>query len=116
MFNLFRKRKKMREVGKEELSDLLKEKSLVFLYFEAPWCGSCKMLHPILNDLADENREKENFCIAFVNVDEGKELAREFNILSVPQLAIFKDGKKVFQGNGMISKPRTQEMIDSYLS
>ena len=117
MFGLFNKRKRVKvtEIGKESFDEALKAKKLVFVYFEAPWCGACKMLHPILNELADENREKE-ILIAVVNVDEERELAQEFHIMSIPQLVVFQDGKKVFQGSGMISKPRTQEMIDNYLS
>ena len=116
MFNLFKRkeRKKVTEIGKEDFQEALTSKKVVFVYFEAPWCGACKMLHPILNELADENKEKD-ILIAVVNIDKEKELAREFRIMSIPQLVVFKNGQRDFQGSGMISKPRTQEMIDSYL-
>ena len=117
MFGLFKKkeRKKVTEIGKENFQEAIQSKKVVFVYFEAPWCGACKMLHPILNELADENKEKE-ILIAVVNLDAEKELAREFHIMSIPQLVIFKNGKQDFQGSGMISKPRTQEMIDRYVA
>ncbi len=117
MFGLFggRKRVKVTEIGKENFDEAIASKKVVFVYFEAPWCQSCRMLHPILNDLADENREKD-VLIAVVNVDSERELAQRFRIMSIPQLVVFKNGRKQFQGSGMVSKPRTQEMIDAYLS
>ena len=117
MFGLFksRDRVKVTEIGKENFEEAIQSKKVVFVYFEAPWCSACKMLHPILNELADENREKE-VLIAVVNVDAERELAQQFRIMSIPQVVVFKDGKKQFQGSGMISKPRTQEMIDTYLA
>ena len=116
MFNLFKRkeRKRVTEIGKESFQEAIQSKKIVFVYFEAPWCGACKMLHPILNELADENKEKD-ILIAVVNVDVEKELAQQFRIMSIPQLVVFKNGQQDFQGSGMISKPRTQEMIDNYL-
>ncbi len=117
MFNLFNRREriKAKEIGKESFEEIIKSKEVVFVYFEAPWCGACRMLHPILNELSDENRGKD-ILIAVVNVDVEKELSREFHIMSIPQLIVFKNGKKEFQGSGMVSKPRTQEMIDNILN
>lgn len=110
----FRKRVKAQEIDTDSFEKAIQSKKLVFVYFEAPWCQSCRMLHPILNLLADENREKD-ILIAYVNVDRERELAQQFHIMSVPQLVIFKEGKKHFQGNAIMSKPRTQELIDSLL-
>ena len=110
----FRKRVKAQEIDTDSFEKAIQSKKLVFVYFEAPWCQSCRMLHPILNILADENREKD-ILIAYVNVDREQELAQQFHIMSVPQLVIFKEGKKHFQGNAIMSKPRTQELIDSLL-
>ena len=110
----FRKRIKAQEIDTDSFEKAIQSKKLVFVYFEAPWCQSCRMFHPILNLLADENREKD-ILIAYVNVDREQELAQQFHIMSVPQLVIFKEGKKHFQGSAIMSKPRTQELIDSLL-
>jgi thioredoxin 1 len=116
MFNFLKRKERIKalEIGKENFEEIIKSKKLVYVYFEAPWCGACKMLHPILNELADENKEKD-VLVTIVDVDTEKELAQRFRIMSIPQLVVFKNGKQEFQGSGMISKPRTQEMIDNYL-
>ena len=113
MFWKREKKMKAQEIFQENFDEAVKSKKIVFVYFEAPWCSACKMLHPLLHELAHENREKD-FLLAVVNVDTNRELAQKYHIMSIPQLLVFQDGKLVFQGSGMISKPRTQEMIEKY--
>lgn len=114
MFNFLkrRKREKALEITKENFDEVLKKNEISLVFFEAPWCGACKMLHPILNELADENREKA-ITIAVVNTDHERELSQEYQIKSLPTLIVFKNGENIQQGPGMISKPRLQEMIDN---
>lgn len=67
------------------------EKGTILLDFWATWCGPCRMLSPILEELA----EKENLTIGKVNVDEEEQLAETFQISSIPALFLVKDGKIV---------------------
>lgn len=77
-------------VTKENFNDVVKEGTII-LDFWANWCGPCRMLSPVLEQLAEE----ENIVIGKVNVDEEEELAGSFNISSIPALFLIKDGKVV---------------------
>ncbi len=115
MFNFFkrRKREKVVEISVADFDTVITKNKMSLVFFEAPWCGACKMLHPIVNELADENREKP-ITIAVVNIDHERELAQQYQIRSLPTLIIFDDQKQIIQqGPGMISKPRLQELIDN---
>ncbi len=116
MFSFF-KRNKVRavELNEQNFNEAIQSKKVVFVYFETTTCNACRMLHPILHQLAQENKEKD-VCISVVNAEKERKLSLFFNVMSVPTLIVFVQGKKVFQGSGMISKPRTQELIDYYLS
>ncbi len=61
--------------------------------FWAEWCGPCKMIAPVLEEIAAENSEK--LAIGKVNVDENPDLARKFEVMSIPTLIVFKDGQPV---------------------
>ena len=74
----------------------------VLVDFWAEWCGPCRMLGPILDDLAKEHEGKVK--VAKVNVDESQELARQFGVKSIPMLLFFKDGKVADTVIGVQSK------------
>ncbi len=84
-----------------ELKDKIGGSGLVFADFYAEWCGPCKMVSPILEELAMEYKE-----ISFykVNVDENPDVATEYSIFSIPTFIIFKNGKIVSQFSGAVSK------------
>lgn len=82
----------------------------VLVDFWAEWCGPCKMIGPIIDQLAHEL--KGRMKVAKVNVDEAQSLAGDFNIMSIPTLLIFKGGTPVEQMVGAMSKDQLLEKIN----
>ena len=76
--------------------------------FYADWCGPCKMIAPIIDQLAQETDAK----IIKVNVDIAKETARKYNIMSIPTIIIFKDGNIQEQVTGFVPKEQLLDMIN----
>ena len=82
----------------------------VLLDFWADWCGPCRMLAPILDDVAEE---RENIKVVKVNVDEEPELASQFQVMSIPTLFLLKDGNVVAQSMGVKPKAQVLAMLDN---
>ncbi len=80
----------------------------VLVDFWADWCGPCKSLSPIIDEIAEEHHEIK---VAKVNVDEEEELASKFEIMSIPTLLVFKEGKIVNRCVGVRTKEQIWEMI-----
>lgn len=87
--------------------EVLNSEGLVLVDFWAGWCGPCKMLAPVLEEIAEENKDIK---VGKVNVDEEMELAQRFNIMSIPNLILFKDGKPVNQQVGFRGKEEIEKM------
>jgi len=81
--------------------------------FWAPWCGPCRMIAPILDELAGELQTKAK--IVKLNVDENPVVAGQFGVMSIPTLLLFKDGKKVDQKIGGQAKPALKAFIEQAL-
>ena len=94
-------------INKENFEEnVLKNEKAVVVDFWAPWCGPCKMLSPVVDQVAEE---VEDVVFAKVNVDEEKELASRYGIMSIPALVLFKDGKAVDSMIGFRPKERVVE-------
>jgi len=85
----------------------------VFVDFWAEWCGPCRMVSPVVEELATEYDGKVNFVK--VNVDEANEIASKYNIFSIPTLALFNKGNVIAQQVGAASKEAYKNMIDTAL-
>ncbi|MBQ3335539.1 MAG: thioredoxin [Eubacteriaceae bacterium] len=80
----------------------------VLLDFWASWCGPCKMLSPVVDEIAEEHDE---FIIGKVNVDEENELASRFGIMSIPTLLVFKNGELINRSTGVIPKDAVLDLM-----
>ena len=73
-------------------TEVLESERPVLLDFWAPWCGPCRMVSPVVDEIAAEN---EGFKVGKVNVDEEEELARQFRVMSIPTLIVFREGAPI---------------------
>lgn len=81
----------------------------VLIDFWAPWCGPCRMLSPVISEIAEEYGDKVKVCK--VNVDDEGELAASFNVMSIPTLVVVKDGKVTNSAVGVRPKAQIVEMM-----
>lgn len=86
---------------------------LVLVDFFATWCGPCKMLSPIISEISSEFSDSINVCK--VNIDENRDLALKYNIMSVPTLIFFKNGKIVKSSVGFCPKSKLDSIIKGLL-
>ena len=94
--------------------EVLNSANPVFVDFWAEWCGPCRSVSPIVEELSSEYSKKVNFVK--VNVDQNGELTQKYNVFSIPTLAIFKNGEVVSQKVGAATKESFKTMIDSSLN
>lgn len=95
--------------GNEQEFEMLIQDSLVLVDFFATWCGPCKMLGPVLEEIA---KEQENLKIVKIDVDENPNLSKKFAIMSVPTLILFRNGEAISTQHGFMPKPLLENWIE----
>ncbi|AWG41788.1 thioredoxin [Treponema pallidum] len=97
------------DISSGNLRKTIETNPLVIVDFWAPWCGSCKMLGPVLEEV--ESEVGSGVVIGKLNVDDDQDLAVEFNVVSIPTLIVFKDGKEVDRSIGFVDKSKILTLI-----
>lgn len=96
------------EVNNKNFKDeVINSNSKVLVDFNAEWCGPCKMLKPIIEEISNDNKVK----VVSINVDDEDELSEEYGVTSIPCLVLFENGKEVKRSIGFISKDEIERFI-----
>jgi len=99
------------EVKDDTLKEVLAQEGITVLDFWAPWCGPCKVLGPIIEQLAEANDDVQ---VGKLNIDENGASAAAFGIRSIPTIIVFKDGEKVKQVSGTQPLTSLQKIVDEF--
>lgn len=99
------------ELTKENFStEALEAKGKVLIDFWATWCGPCRMLSPVVDEIAEEGHEGLKVCK--VNIDEQPELAQQYQVMSIPTLLVLKDGIEAASSVGTKPKAKILKMVE----
>ncbi len=101
------------EVNDENFQETLEKYPLVLVDFWAAWCGPCKMMEPVMEELAAEY--EGDAVIAKMNVDKNNRVPSQFQVSSIPTLVLFKDGEKVERMMGARQKGQLAQKLDQYV-
>lgn len=97
------------KINKDKLEELKKGNKPILIDFYADWCGPCRMVSPIVDEIAEE---REDIVVGKVNVDDEQDLAADFDVFSIPTLVVIKNGKVVQQVAGAMPKARILALLN----
>ena len=97
------------KINQNEFQKVRENKGIALLDFYADWCGPCRMLSPIVDQVAEE---REDILVGKVNVDDEQELAQQFGVISIPTLVVLRDGKVVHQSSGVRPKEDVLKLLE----
>ena len=96
-------------INKNNFEEIKQNNKVVLIDFFASWCGPCKMLAPIIDEIAEE---RADVSVVKINVDDEPELAEEFGVFSIPTLVILKNGELAHQSAGARPKEQILKLLD----
>ncbi len=94
-------------------AEILNSDTPALVDFWAPWCGPCRAIAPVLDEIAEEYKGKVK--VAKINVDENRKLAGNHGVMSIPTMILFKNGKALDKIIGLVPKERLKELMDKAL-
>lgn len=97
------------KVTKDNFNEVKNSDKTVLLDFYADWCGPCRMVGPIIEEIAEENPQ---YLVGKINVDEQQELAQQFSVMSIPTLVVLRNGEVVSKSMGARPKAQILSLLD----